>query len=160
MPELGRNNGMRALLQRVSYASVSVDGCIVGEIDSGFVVLLGVTHSDGQAEMEWLANKVAGLRVFDDTEGKMNASLVDVGGALLVVSQFTLYGDARKGRRPSFTAAARPQQAEPLVEAFVERLRSRGLTVATGEFGAIMDVEIHNDGPVTLMLEPPRNPLI
>ena len=153
MPELCRDDNMRALLQRVSHASVSVDGRIVGQIGSGFVVFLGVTHSDGQAEMAWLANKVAGLRVFDDIEGKMNASLVDVGGTLLVVSQFTLYGDARKGRRPSFTAAARPQQAEPLFEAFVERLRSRGFTVATGVFGANMDVEIHNDGPVTLMLE-------
>jgi D-tyrosyl-tRNA(Tyr) deacylase len=144
---------MRALLQRVSHASVTVDGRITGQIGRGFVVLLGVTHSDGQAEMEWLANKVAGLRIFDDTDGKMNASLADVGGALLVVSQFTLYGNARKGRRPSFTAAARPEQAEPLVEAFVERLRARGFMVATGIFGANMDVEIHNDGPVTLMLE-------
>lgn len=144
---------MRALLQRVSHASVAVDGRITGQIGRGFVVLLGVTHSDGQAEVEWLANKVAGLRVFDDMDGKMNASLADVGGALLVVSQFTLYGNARKGRRPSFIAAARPEQAEPLVEAFVERLRARGFTVATGIFGANMDVDIHNDGPVTLMLE-------
>jgi len=144
---------MRALLQRVSYASVTVDDLIVGEIGPGFIVLLGVTHSDGRAEVEWLANKVAGLRLFEDMDGKMNASLVDVGGELLVVSQFTLYGDARKGRRPSFTAAARPDQAEPLVEAFVEHLHARGFTVATGVFGANMDVEIHNDGPVTLMLE-------
>jgi D-tyrosyl-tRNA(Tyr) deacylase len=144
---------MRALLQRVSHASVSVDGRIVGQIERGFVVFLGVTHGDSLAELEWLANKVAGLRVFDDTDGKMNASLAEVGGALLVVSQFTLYGNARKGRRPSFTAAARPEQAEPLVEAFVEHLRARGFMVATGIFGARMDVEIHNDGPVTLMLE-------
>jgi D-tyrosyl-tRNA(Tyr) deacylase len=144
---------MRALLQRVSYASVSVDDVIVGQIDRGFVVLLGVTQNDGQAEVEWLANKVAGLRLFEDMDGKMNASLAEVDGALLVVSQFTLYGDARKGRRPSFTAAARPDQAEPLVEAFVARLRARGFTVATGVFGATMRVEIHNDGPVTLMLE-------
>jgi D-tyrosyl-tRNA(Tyr) deacylase len=144
---------MRALLQRVSYASVSVDDVIVGQIDRGFVVLLGVTQSDGQAEVEWLANKVAGLRLFEDMDGKMNASLAEVDGALLVVSQFTLYGDARKGRRPSFTAAARPDQAEPLVEAFIARLRARGFTVATGVFGATMQVEIHNDGPVTLMLE-------
>ena len=144
---------MRALLQRVSHASVSVDGRVVGQVGRGFVVLLGVTHSDGQDEMAWLANKVAGLRVFEDANGKMNASLADVDGALLVVSQFTLYGDARKGRRPSFTAAARPEQAEPLVEAFIEQLRARGFTVATGVFGAHMDVEIHNDGPVTLMLE-------
>lgn len=144
---------MRALLQRVSHASVMVDGRVVGQINRGFVVLLGVTQSDGMAEVTWLANKVAGLRVFEDADGKMNASLADVGGALLVVSQFTLYGDARKGRRPSFTKAARPEHAEPLVEAFVDRLRSRGYQVATGVFGAHMDVEIHNDGPVTLMLE-------
>lgn len=144
---------MRALLQRVSHASVTVDHRIVGEIGRGFVVLLGVTHSDSHLEMEWVANKIAGLRVFEDADGKMNASLADVGGALLVVSQFTLYGDARKGRRPSFTAAARPEQAEPLVEAFISHLRARGFKVAAGVFGAHMDVEIHNDGPVTLMLE-------
>ncbi len=149
---------MRALVQRVSHASVTVDGRVVGEIDHGFAVLLGVTHSDSMAEVTWLANKVAGLRVFEDTEGKMNASLADAGGALLVVSQFTLYGDARKGRRPSFTKAARPEHAEPLVEAFVDRLRSRGYQVATGVFGAHMDVEIHNDGPVTLMLEREATP--
>ena len=144
---------MRALLQRVSRASVTVDGSIVGQIGRGFVVLLGVTHTDGQAEVVWLANKVAGLRVFDDVDGKMNASLADVGGAVLVVSQFTLYGDARKGRRPSFTRAAHPEQARPLVEVFVRQLRSRGITVATGVFGAHMAVGIENDGPVTLMLE-------
>lgn len=144
---------MRALLQRVSHATVTVNGSIVGQIGRGFVVLLGVTQSDSKAEVEWLANKVAGLRVFDDSDGKMNASLTDVGGSLLVVSQFTLYGDARKGRRPSFTAAARPEQAEPLVEGFVHRLRDLGFSVATGVFGANMDVEIHNDGPMTLMLE-------
>jgi D-tyrosyl-tRNA(Tyr) deacylase len=153
VPELRHDDVMRALLQRVSHAAVTVDGRIAGEIGRGFVILLGVTHNDSHVEMEWLANKVAGLRVFDDADGKMNASLADVGGALLVVSQFTRYGDARKGRRPSFTAAARPEQAEPLVEAFVSRLRARGFLVATGVFGAKMDVEIHNDGPVTLMLE-------
>ena len=146
---------MRALLQRVSYASVTVDGRIVGQIDRGYVVLLGVTHSDGEAEAEWLANKIAGLRLFEDEAGKMNLSLFDVEGSVLVVSQFTLYGDARKGRRPSFTAAARPEQAEPLVDYFCDKLRQRGLTVATGRFGAMMQVEIHNDGPVTLMLERP-----
>jgi len=125
----------------------------VGQIGRGFVVLLGVTHTDGQAEVLCLANKVAGLRVFDDVDGKMNASLADVDGAVLVVSQFTLYGDAGKGRRPSFTNAAHPEQAEPLVEAFVEQLRSRGVPVATGVFGAHMAVSIENDGPVTLMLE-------
>ena len=144
---------MRTLLQRVSRATVSVDGSIVGQIERGFVVLLGVTHADGQAEAVWLANKIAGLRVFDDVDGKMNASLADVNGAVLVVSQFTLYGDVRKGRRPSFTNAARPEQAEPLVETLIDLLRSQGIPVATGVFGAHMDVNIHNDGPVTLMLE-------
>ena len=144
---------MRALLQRVSRASVTVDDRIVGRIAGGFVVLLGVTHSDSEAEAEWLARKVAGLRVFDDADGKMNASLDDVDGELLVVSQFTLYGDARKGRRPSYTKAAWPEQAEHLVDYFVEQLRGLGYNVATGIFGANMDVEIHNDGPVTLMVE-------
>ncbi len=144
---------MRALLQRVSRASVTVEGRVVGRIGRGFVVLLGVTHSDGPAEAEWVAAKIAGLRVFDDDAGKMNRSLSDVGGELLVVSQFTLYGDARKGRRPSFTDAAAPHQAEPLVDAFVGLLREAGFTVATGVFGAHMDVEIHNDGPVTLLIE-------
>ena len=144
---------MRALLQRVSRASVTVDGRVVGRIDRGFVVLLGVTHGDGRAAADWLAAKIVGLRVFDDDAGKMNRSLADVGGALLVVSQFTLYGDARKGRRPSFSDAAVPEQAEPLVDYFVEQLRRAGFTVATGVFGAHMDVEIHNDGPVTLLVE-------
>lgn len=144
---------MRALLQRVSHARVVVDEAVVGAIGRGFVVLVGVTHSDTQAEADWLANKVAGLRVFEDADGKMNASLADVDGALLVVSQFTLYGDARKGRRPSFTHAARPEQAEPLVDYFADQLRQKGFEVATGVFGAHMHVDIHNDGPVTLMLE-------
>ena len=144
---------MRALLQRVSRASVTVDGRVVGRIDRGFVVLLGVTHADTRAEAEWVAAKIAGLRVFDDDAGKMNLSLADVGGALLVVSQFTLYGDARKGRRPSFSDAAAPEQAEPLVDWFVDCLRRAGFTVATGVFGAHMDVAIHNDGPVTLLVE-------
>lgn len=144
---------MRALIQRVSQASVSVDGRVVGQIGRGFVVLLGVTHGDRREEADWLADKIAGLRIFEDADGKMNASLEDVDGALLVVSQFTLYGDARKGRRPSFTGAARPELAEPLVDVFVERLRAHGFFVAEGVFGAYMDVEIHNDGPVTLMLE-------
>jgi D-tyrosyl-tRNA(Tyr) deacylase len=144
---------MRALLQRVTYASVTVDGRVVGRIDRGFVVLLGVTHSDTKAEAEWLAGKIAGLRLFEDGEGKMNLSLADIGGSVLVVSQFTLYGEARKGRRPSFTAAARPEQAERLVDYFGQQLRQQGLIVATGVFGTHMKVEIHNDGPVTLMLE-------
>ena len=144
---------MRALLQCVSRASVTVDGRVVGRIGRGFVVLLGVTHGDGRPEAEWVASKIAGLRVFEDEAGKMNLSLSDVGGELLVVSQFTLYGDARKGRRPSFTDAAAPHHAEPLVDLFVELLRDAGFTVATGVFGAHMDVEIHNDGPVTLLIE-------
>ncbi len=144
---------MKALLQRVSSANVKVDGRVVGQIDRGYVILLGVTHEDGQAEADWLANKIAGLRLFEDGEGKMNLSLFDVDGSVLVVSQFTLYGDARKGRRPSFTHAARPDHAEPLVDYFCDKLRQRSLTVATGVFGAMMQVEIHNDGPVTLMLE-------
>jgi D-aminoacyl-tRNA deacylase len=144
---------MKALLQRVSHASVTVDGAIVGQIGRGFCVLLGVTHNDTQAEAEWLANKIAGLRLFEDEAGKMNLGLSDVGGAVLVVSQFTLYGDARKGRRPSFTDAAPPEIAEPLVDYLADQLRGRGLTVATGVFGAMMQVEIHNDGPVTLMIE-------
>lgn len=144
---------MRALVQRVSYGSVKVNGRIVGQIDRGFVVLVGVTHSDTTAEADWLAEKVAGLRVFEDEQEKMNLSLLDVGGGVLVVSQFTLYGDARKGKRPSFSDAARPETAEPLVDHFVAQLRGHGLMVATGVFGAMMQVEIHNDGPVTLMLE-------
>ena len=144
---------MRALLQRVSRAQVSVAGEVVGAIGPGFVVLLGVTHSDTPAEADWLANKITGIRLFEDAEGKMNAALADMDGSVLVVSQFTLYGDARKGRRPSFTDAARPEHAEPLVDYFVEQLRRQGLVVATGIFGAAMDVEIHNDGPVTLMVE-------
>lgn len=144
---------MRALIQRVSQASVTVEGRIVGAIEQGFVVLLGVTHADTTKQADWLANKIVGLRVFEDAQGKMNASLADVSGSLLVVSQFTLYGDARKGRRPSFTNAARPEQAEPLVDYFVTQLRERGFTVKTGIFGANMQVEIHNDGPVTMMLE-------
>jgi D-tyrosyl-tRNA(Tyr) deacylase len=144
---------MKALLQRVSFASVTVDGRIVGQIEQGFVVLLGITHTDGQPEAEWMANKIAGIRLFEDDAGKMNLSLADVAGSLLVISQFTLYGDARKGRRPSFVDAARPEQAEPLFNTFVAHLRQHGLPVATGIFGAMMRVEIHNDGPVTLMIE-------
>lgn len=149
---------MRALLQRVSKASVTVNDRVVGRIGRGFVVLLGVTHSDGVLQADWLANKVAGLRVFEDEEGKMNASLADVNGALLVISQFTLYGDASKGRRPSFTSAARPEQAEQLVDYFILQLRERGFDVAAGIFGAHMDVQIHNDGPVTIMLEREASP--
>jgi D-tyrosyl-tRNA(Tyr) deacylase len=144
---------MRALIQRVSEASVSVDGEIVGQIGRGVVVLVGVTHGDTSEQAEWLARKVAGLRIFEDSAGKMNAGLLDVGGAALVVSQFTLYADARKGRRPSFTDAAPPEVAEPLVEHFAQVLRDCGVLVETGIFQAYMLVEIHNDGPVTILLE-------
>lgn len=144
---------MRALIQRVTYGSVTVDGEIVGEIEHGFVILVGVAGGDTEKEAKWLARKAAGLRVFEDEEGKMNLSLLDVGGGALVVSQFTLYGDARKGRRPSFTNAAPPDVAEPLVDYFCQQLRGHGVPVESGVFGAMMAVQIHNDGPVTLMLE-------
>lgn len=144
---------MRALVQRVTRGRVVVDDAVVGEIGRGFVVLVGITHEDGEAEADWIANKLVGLRLFEDDDGKMNASLTDVGGALLLVSQFTLYGDARKGRRPSFSQAARPSHAEPLFEYFVTQCRAHGVEVQTGVFGAMMQVDIHNDGPVTLMLE-------
>jgi D-tyrosyl-tRNA(Tyr) deacylase len=141
-------------VQRVARASVTVEGKVVGAIERGLLILLGVTHDDGDEQAAWLANKVAGLRIFEDDEGKMNLSLLDVGGSALVVSQFTLYGDASRGRRPSFTAAARPEVAEPLCDRFVELLRDAGVTrVESGAFGAHMMVEIHNDGPVTLILE-------
>jgi len=144
---------MRAVVQRVSQASVAVEGQTVGAIGRGVVVLVGITHGDTPEQAEWLAHKVAGLRIYEDRAGKMNASLVDVGGAALVVSQFTLYADARKGRRPDFIAAAPPQLAEPLVAHFAQALRDCGVPVATGVFGATMQVEIHNDGPVTILLE-------
>jgi D-tyrosyl-tRNA(Tyr) deacylase len=144
---------MRACIQRVSEAHVKVDGVETGRIGRGLVVLLGVGHNDGDAEVNWLAEKVVGLRIFEDDAGKMNRSLTEAGGAMLVISQFTLYGDAAKGRRPSFIAAARPETAIPLYERFVAALRTRGLEVASGEFGADMQVEIHNDGPVTLILD-------
>lgn len=143
---------MRALLQRVKEAAVRVEGKKVGEIGHGLVVLVGVRNTDTEEEAAWMANKIAGLRIFEDDEGKMNRSVQDVNGAILVVSQFTLYGDARKGRRPSFTEAAPPKVAELLVESFTRRLRDFGLPVATGVFGARMQLEIHNDGPVTIML--------
>jgi D-tyrosyl-tRNA(Tyr) deacylase len=146
---------MRALVQRVTRASVTVDGQVVGAIDGGLCVLVGVTHDDTPADAQKLATKVAGLRVFDDDAGVMNASLTDRGGAALVVSQFTLYGDTRKGRRPSWGDAARPEVAEPLIEQFVVALRELGTPVETGVFRADMQVELVNDGPVTLMLEVP-----
>ena len=144
---------MRIVLQRVSAASVTIAGRTVGRIDRGFCLLLGITHGDTAAEADWLADKVAGLRLFNDADGKMNLGLAEVGGSVLVVSQFTLYGDASRGRRPSFIDAARPEEAVPLYEGFIAALRARGLPVETGEFGAAMVVDIQNDGPVTLWLE-------
>ncbi len=144
---------MRVLLQRVSRAEVRVEGRVTGAIGRGFLLFVGLTHADTEAQLAWMADKVTGLRLFGDADGRMNLGLEDVGGALLVVSQFTLYGDAQKGRRPSFIDAARPEQAVPLYERFVAMLRERGARVETGEFGAMMDVELVNDGPVTLWLE-------
>ena len=144
---------MRAVIQRVCRAAVTVDGETVGQIGLGFLVLVGVTHADGQAEADWLARKISGLRLFEDAAGKMNLRLAEVGGAVLVVSQFTLYGDARKGRRPDFLQAARPERAEPLVDYLALRLREEGLPVATGRFRAMMEVALVNDGPVTLWLD-------
>jgi D-aminoacyl-tRNA deacylase len=147
---------MRLVLQRVSRAAVRIDQHVVGEVGRGYCILVGLTHTDTPAEVQWMAEKVVGLRLFADAEGKMNLGLADIGGTVLVISQFTLYGNAERGRRPSFIDAARPEVAEPLYQEFVARLRALGVTVATGRFGAMMDVEIHNDGPVTLVLE--RNP--
>ena len=130
-----------------------IEGRVSGRIDRGFLLLVGLTHDDTTDKTEWMAEKVAGLRLFADSEDKMTLALADVGGAVLVVSQFTLYGNAEKGRRPSFIDAARPDTAIPLYEAFIEALRSKGLPVETGEFGAMMDVELVNDGPVTLLIE-------
>ena len=144
---------MRIVLQRVSSASVTIDGETSGEIGTGFCLLVGYAPDDTPEVVAWLAEKVAGLRLFSDPEGKMNLGLSDVGGSLLVISQFTLYGDASKGRRPSFIGAARPEVATPLHDHFMVELRNRGLTVATGRFGADMKVTIVNDGPVTLILE-------
>jgi D-aminoacyl-tRNA deacylase len=144
---------MRVVLQRVSRAFVTINGRVAGAIDRGFCLLVGFAHGDTAEQVDWMAEKVAGLRLFSDADGKMNLGLEDVGGALLIVSQFTLYGDASKGRRPSFIDAAPPELAVPLYQRFLAAFRSRGLTVAAGEFGAAMLVEIHNDGPVTLILE-------
>jgi D-tyrosyl-tRNA(Tyr) deacylase len=144
---------MRALLQRVSSGRVSVEEQEVASIGRGFVILLGVTHTDTEDSASWLAKKISGIRLFEDQNGKMNLGLKDVNGSVLVVSQFTLYGDSKKGRRPSFIDAARPEKAEPLIEYFTRELGTLGIPVVTGLFGARMEVEIHNDGPVTLMIE-------
>jgi D-aminoacyl-tRNA deacylase len=144
---------MRACIQRVREAHVTVGDEVTGRIGRGLVVLLGVGQADGEAQAGWLAEKVAGLRVFEDDAGKMNRSLSETGGAMLVVSQFTLYGDCRRGRRPSFIAAALPEHAERLYQAFVERVRAAGITVATGRFREHMLVELVNDGPVTIWID-------
>lgn len=146
---------MRALVQRVTRARVTVEAGERGRIGRGLLVLLGATHADGEAEADWLAARVAGLRIFADAGGRMNLDVREAGGAALVVPQFTLYGDARRGRRPDFLAAARPEQAEPLVERFCTALAAAGVRVERGVFRAHMEVELVNDGPVTLMIETP-----
>ncbi|MCU9601878.1 D-aminoacyl-tRNA deacylase [Pallidibacillus thermolactis] len=144
---------MRIVLQRAKDAKVIVNGESVGAIEKGFVLLVGITHDDTEADADYLVEKIAGLRVFEDDNGKMNLSIQDVGGAILSVSQFTLYGDTRKGRRPNFMAAAKPEYAKKLYDYFNEKLRGKELTVETGIFGEMMDVQFTNDGPVTLLLE-------
>jgi D-aminoacyl-tRNA deacylase len=147
---------VRAVVSRVAWARVVADGELTGEIGPGLLVLVGVAHADTEADADWLAVKVATLRVFDDDQGKMNRSVTEVGGAALVVSQFTLYGDARKGRRPSYVAAAAPERAAPLVEAVAKSLAGAGVPVASGRFGADMRVESSGDGPVTILLDSTR----
>lgn len=144
---------MRALIQRVSRASVTVEGNVISRIEKGLVVLLGIGHGDGDVQAAFLAEKTANLRIFEDEQGKTNLSVLDVKGEAIVVSQFTLYADTRKGRRPSFIDAALPEVAEPLVDRFVELLRGHGVPTQAGKFAAHMEVEIHNDGPVTIWLE-------
>jgi D-aminoacyl-tRNA deacylase len=147
---------MRAVVQRVTQGRVLVDGRIAGEIGLGVVVLVGVSVTDGSAQADWLVEKVANLRIFADQAGKMNRSLADISGAALVVSQFTLYGDARKGRRPSFIKAAQGEEAERVYEAVAKGFADQGIEVATGEFGAMMQIELVNDGPVTILLDSER----
>ena len=144
---------MRAVVQRVASSRVTVDERVTGEVKKGLLVLLGVTHDDTSKDVDYMVDKVTNLRIFEDENDKMNLSLKDIGGEVMAVSQFTLYGDARKGRRPSFSDAARPDVANPLYEEFVEKLRAQGITVGTGEFGAHIMVELTNDGPVTILLE-------
>ncbi len=148
-----RDACMKALIQRVSSANVAVDGDVVGNIAEGLVVLLGIATDDTGSEVEYLVDKLLNLRIFEDEGGKMNLCLKDVGGSVLIISQFTLYADCRKGRRPSFTDAARPEKAISLYDAFIKKVESSGVAVETGIFGACMQVEINNDGPVTIMLE-------
>ncbi len=144
---------MKVVVQRVSRASVAVNGEVTGAIGQGFLLLVGITHDDGEEDVAFVANKIAHLRIFEDEQGKMNFSLLDVGGAVLSVSQFTLYGDCRKGRRPNFMQAARPEIARPLYEMFNDKMRELGIVVETGRFGEMMEVSLVNDGPVTLIVE-------
>lgn len=144
---------MRSVVQRVKYASVKVDNKVIGEIDHGIMLLLGVEENDEEKDLEYMVDKVVNLRIFEDEDGKMNKSLIDINGSILVVSQFTLLGDARKGRRPSFTQAARPEKAIPYYENFIKRLKDKGIKTEVGEFGADMEVLICNDGPVTILLD-------
>ncbi|HWI51993.1 MAG TPA: D-aminoacyl-tRNA deacylase [Symbiobacteriaceae bacterium] len=147
---------MRAVVQRVSRGKVTVAGEVVGQIGQGYVVLLGVSREDTPEAADYMADKVAGLRVFEDDQGKMNRSILDAGGAVLAISQFTLYGDVRRGRRPGFDQAGRPEVAEPLYERFVAKLQAAGLTVETGRFQTHMEVELVNDGPVTILVDSDR----
>jgi D-tyrosyl-tRNA(Tyr) deacylase len=144
---------MRAVVQRVREASVEVAEVQISQIGRGLLILLGITHDDGEAEADWMIDKLVGLRIFSNAEGKFDASLLDVGGGMLVVSQFTLYGDTRKGRRPSFVAAAAPEHAEPLYQRVVDGISARGIPTGTGRFGADMQVHLVNDGPVTLVVD-------
>lgn len=144
---------MRSVLQRVKSASVTIDGRVVGKIGRGLLVLLGVCDEDTEKDMVYLADKITGLRIFEDADEKMNLSLEDIGGELLIVSQFTLYGDCRKGKRPSFTGAGNPEYANSMYEKFIEYQKSKGIRVETGRFGADMQVELINDGPVTMLLD-------
>ena len=146
---------MRALVQRVKKGSVTIDGKVSGAIGQGLVILLGITHNDTEKDADFVADKCVDLRIFEDENGKMNKSLEEINGEILLISQFTLYAATRKGRRPSFDMASRPEHAEPLYEYFIKKLRSRGVKVETGIFGADMQVEIHNDGPVTMLVEYP-----
>lgn len=147
---------MRAVVQRVSEASVEVDGAVVGSIGQGLLVLLGVGRNDSDSDLDYMADKIMNLRIFEDSEGKMNLSLLDVGGEMLVVSQFTLYGDCRKGRRPSFSSSASSDIARPMYLKFIDKVRSSGVRVGEGVFGAMMSVRLCNDGPVTLLIDSER----
>lgn len=148
---------MRSVIQRVKRASVSVDHNVVGEIEQGLLVLLGIQSSDTKKEIDWMTDKIVNLRIFEDSEGKMNRSLLDINKQMLIVSQFTLYGDCRKGRRPGYSSAAPPEIAEPLYEQFIQKVTETGIQTESGSFGAMMDVELINDGPVTLLLDSDKN---